>query len=125
MMMDAGRELDALVYEKVMGGTIRIAAAADHQWLIEGIPLKVIQPKYSTDIAAAWLVVEWAKKYGNMTIQVLPYAVWVDIHIVDPAVAESGGDIDATKDFRSAILTAPTAPLAICRAALAACGVPS
>ncbi len=71
-MMEAGRELDALVAEKVMGWSKRVSA--DHS----NSPIKQLRafgiiyawkdsngndkgldvPRYSTDIAAAWQVVE-------------------------------------------------------------------
>lgn len=78
--------------------------------------------RYSTDVSAAWMVVEWLHKYGSVVIEVLPYAVWVYIQIVAPDVADGGGPIDACRDFRKVHLSADTAPLAICRAALRAVG---
>ena len=55
--MQPGRELDALVAEKVMGYKVR---DEEHY---EVPPLRAIYwiPKYSTDIAAAWMVVEKLK----------------------------------------------------------------
>lgn len=119
--MNAGRELDAWIAERVMD--LRVTVNEDNAWLagdslvVVGEQGAHVLPHYSTDIAAAWLVVEWVKRTGNITIQVLPYAVWVELHIVDPVVAKSGGDIDPNTGFRHAVVSAPTAPLAICLAA--------
>lgn len=140
----AGRELDALVAEKVMGwlwlgrqdhkwlgppsqlgetdptyGTIRRATDIDEPerpWWLENATefgdLRVV-PHYSTDIAAAFLVVEKlnaAVRYPE--IQFAPTEpngeeLWC-VSLVNPADVE---------------VVAETAPLAICRAALAALGV--
>lgn len=67
--MKAGREMDALVAEKVMGWTDRHGEFAippdtsPHRGAIRYMPEKV--PPYSTDISAAWQVVEklWELKY--------------------------------------------------------------
>lgn len=61
--MKPGRELDALIAEKVMGRpTERYAGAVVFSVdpnSIQGVyPLDYIVPHYSTDIAAAWEVVE-------------------------------------------------------------------
>ena len=62
--MKAGRELDALVAEKVMGMKLDAAAGWNHPSLVQGTPLKIIPPKYSTDIAAAWQVVQNLRERG-------------------------------------------------------------
>ena len=118
--LKAGAELDAMVAEKVMGWTwhiVRIHASTNTMtaWVRPGhhVP-KTIDPgnnwnaplPYSTDIAAAWEVVE--KMYKDHKL-----GMWMDV-----TVPESG--IDAYfGDFKGA---ADTAPLAICLAALKAVG---
>lgn len=83
----AGRELDALVAEKVMGiGKLEFDAYYGPQH------------RYSTDIAAAWEVVE---KLAKPLKVVWTGKVWVCEVFGEPCSQEAG-----------------TAPLAICRAAL-------
>lgn len=55
--MKAGRELDALVAEKVMGIDVQYTAVG-HPYFGDGILLRKPVLHYSTDIAAAWLVVD-------------------------------------------------------------------
>ena len=55
MKHEAGRELDALVAERVMGLTLGTVGT---QLYYEGNGSLEILPRYSTDIAAAWEVVE-------------------------------------------------------------------
>lgn len=76
--MKPGRELDALIAEKVMGlKNIRLANDGRSDYLCYGKPDSIflegkIVPAYSTDISAAWLVVEkmqdndWAFILDNM-----------------------------------------------------------
>jgi hypothetical protein len=134
--MEAGRELDALIAEKVMG----IDPTADDQLLYDkryltkydakrilagetsvGIVLSndksfndVVKflpgcPHYSTDIAAAWQVVEKMEQRLDLC-WLGPGDVWV-------AVLGNGEE-----DYQYGDAMAPTAPLAICRAALKAIG---
>ena len=115
--LEAGRELDALVAEKVMGWRIkgkdwvdehgRYQGAVETYWVIaDGGPSKGWHP--STDIAAAWLVVEklgwqYVFRLGNRDDK------WWCVLSVEPDWQLSDNCAEA-----------PTAPLAICRAALAA-----
>jgi hypothetical protein len=99
--MKPGRELDLLVAEKVMGDTI-IRREQDNEIISYCKP-------YSTDIAAAWEVVEKMKEENILEIHVL---------------RQSGVEIffyDLEGDRRRII--ADTAPHAICLAALKAKGV--
>jgi hypothetical protein len=97
--MKAGRELDALVAEKVMGAKVVF---------VENVPY------YSTDIAAAWEVME------NLVSTPGPNG---DHHSVQ---VDYSGDvvvvIDENEDWRVSAI-AGTVPLAICLAALRAKGV--
>ena len=99
--MQAGRELDALVAEKVMGWT---AIKGDLGSMPDG-RIYVEVPYYSTAIAAAWGVVEKCK-----------YEVWIRcLHgSCEVRVVDCGHEITR--------VDADTAPLAICLAALKAVG---
>lgn len=108
--MDAGRELDALIAEKVMGTFIPAGSnpsLRDDAWLNERGYLVWEPPPYSTDIAAAWLVVEKLKQSYD---------------IVDILFANHYVSCKVWKDFMIAEEDAETAPLAICLAALKAVG---
>ena len=105
--LQAGRELDALVAEKVMG------------WRrIESTNLFLIGPKhieggfpaphYSTDISAAWQIVEKFK----MTIT--PNNCYPHVK------AKWCADVELKGSHELWLAGAETAPLAICRAALRA-----
>lgn len=121
--MPAGREMDALVAEKVMGWILSPA-----KWLVRdrkaiAIPGNPIGPKtwedldapglprYSTDIAAAWQVVEKLFAIGS----------FFSVESPNNGVGWSCG-ITRGRDTIEYIL-ADSAPLAICRAALLAAAV--
>lgn len=97
--MKAGRELDALIAEKVMGWTYdEVLGWNSPDGKLTGQPC----PRaYSTDIAAAWAVVV---KFTGVAR--------VEFHQAEGWWIELGNGYD------SASATAPTAPLAICLAAL-------
>ncbi len=115
--MTAGRELDALVCELVMGWR------REPQWGLTtmGKPNKPspegtcsvtseVVPHYSTDIAAAWEVVEKLCELDEFCL--ITYF-------------GSGGKVDGwvcelMSDYKHDRMKALTAPLAICRAALKA-----
>jgi hypothetical protein len=117
MSIEAGRELDAMVAEKVMG--LETGASGDNAWIL-GDALYVIDdghaavlPHYSTDIAAAWLVVEKMRADGwhfelsdRDAVDEQPF--WVEF---------------ATKEYeRGGQSWQAAAPHAICLAALKAVG---
>lgn len=120
--MRAGREMDALVAEKVMQiavfvdyATIRGQQMAISWWDApkEDENAKPI-PDYSTDIAAAWQVVEaprLAELLEYVEVSVVRYHDRYECHIEDDTAA------------RLYIAEADTAPHAICLAALKAVGV--
>lgn len=54
--MEAGRELDKLVADKIMGGVFETFAGHYGMYDAGGRPMEI--PAYSADIAAAWQVVE-------------------------------------------------------------------
>lgn len=118
---EASRALDAEIAEKVMGGVwVPNTGCAGHAWLQvgsltvmeRGYPRKSSRevwdtcPRYSTDIAAAWLMVEKMRETGRY------------FHLEFSTIrgdwrCEFGTEPDIDR-------TARTAPLAICLAALAA-----
>lgn len=91
--LTAGRELDALILSRVMG----------QKYVFIDTPL----PHYSTSIEAAWQVVE--KMRPDWEVQIQNHE-WRTAEPMDGWTVRIGCHI----------ATAPTAPLAICRAALAA-----
>jgi hypothetical protein len=116
LIMEAGRELDALVAEKVMGvNTDRFI------WKRYGKPDSIQNEDYggprhySTDIDAAWQVVEKLEQHPD--------------EILFSCSRKGGKELVWEMRFRKCrgnqhdyIASAPTAPLAICRAALLTLG---
>jgi len=110
--MQAGRELDALVAER-LGFTIKEIAGIDaggKTVRLQRISLgnrghKVI-PYYSTSIAAAWELVEEGRKRVSLEVEFSLFA-------------NEDGTWDAEFGMNEAV-SAPTAPLAICLAFLKA-----
>lgn len=113
--MNAGRELDALIAEKVMGLQVdALGYVVTQRGKVEGE-----LPFYSTDIAAAWEVVE---------------RTGLQIEIQSPGAPCNGDEYENDSDNwrvecrlkssdRSSFAEATTAPLAICLAALKAVGI--
>lgn len=122
--MKAGRELDALIAEKVMGLQTcsdpigRCAAAKLTPCQCWGVPDRngIVsggeRASYSTDIAAAWEVMEKLREQWA-----------VELHGRDQAWAVLIEDGDEVSAHFIATEEADTAPLAICLAALKAVGV--
>lgn len=114
MDSDQLRKIDALVAEKVIGWTIKPGqigtshSTAGHFIAPEDVP------EYSTDIAAAWDVVEAWKGDGSLCEIVLSRC---ESHVSTGWRARFG-ESEASWEA-----DAPTAPLAICLAALKAKGV--
>jgi hypothetical protein len=106
--MDAGRELDALVAEKIFGWLMIDAAAGigapDHS----GLSAIAAVPHYSTDIAAVWQIVE---HFGRKAAS------------VDVSRRMRGYRCVIVWDGPNADARAESAPLAICLAGLRACDV--
>ncbi len=115
--MKAGRQLDALVAEKVMGWELTQSRLGHYHVITSpsGKPIKTHShiPLFSTDIAAAWLVVEKLITDG--------YEVSID-SIIDGffecGINKDDGEIDAR--IIGWEREAPTAALAICLAVLEA-----
>ena len=108
LKMEAGRELDALVAEKIFGfvdlGPLQFAGLRYQKPTTDGVVVLGRLPYYSTDIAAAWQVVE---KYrcGFKLEFVDLYRRWYC-------------EFTINENLQSAL--AETSPHAICRAALLA-----
>jgi hypothetical protein len=111
---EAGQELDAMVAEKVMGwlGVVSEFMDVDRtRWFVpSGVPSydapREKVPAYSTDLTAAWQVMEFLNKRGHRV-----GIAWQPPHWC--AFVFSVG-------YNSLNSQADTAPLAICRVALLA-----
>jgi hypothetical protein len=120
----AGRELDALVAEKVMGWQRgRRYGNGNGEWIIDG-KTSVSRtwdstPHYSTDIAAAWLVVERTTRERDWRWQISVVRGLAHVWLVPIWHAATEADLRAQPDY---MVEDETAPLAICRAALVAIG---
>jgi ABA sandwich protein len=106
--MQAGREMDLLIIKAVFGLETQECMVGGHP---RGCTGNVSYPKYSTDIAAAWLVVEKMRDFtpvGDVHIE-----RWDNRWAVSTCFDSSSGGWDG-------FTYGDTAPLAICRAALLA-----
>lgn len=117
------REIDALVAERVMGYGSRVKMFVSGPIINDAYPVAV--PNYSTDIAAAWQVVEKMREiacqvdvtsHGEHEV-VLAHGVVCYIHGFNEDFWREGM-LDA--DYSA---VADTAPMAICLAALRAINV--
>ena len=131
LAMPAGRELDRIVAERVMelpAKSIRLCGTdecvevwTDNPFYADGIcNRRDVQgvcdpPSYSTDIAAAWKVVERMHECGHAIV----LERWLDMPSKNKwsalFIMENGHDTGQR--------VAESAPLAICRAALVAAGM--
>ena len=108
---EAGRELDALIAEKVMGwnrrGPGRHVSDYNNWWILpDGKSLNPLRFCPSTDISAAWeVVLSLRNRWGTFTL-----VAGLQWHCYDN---EDGNYVERMG-------SADTAPLAICRAALKA-----
>lgn len=124
----AGRELDALVAEKVMGFVLVPDGHCDECRSMSKQPIFQFQDgsygpcdDYSTSIAAAWEVVEKLGYTWEMELHlILPFCsgYWCDLFLV----VEKGCIIDKAHALKHVNAHADTAPLVICLAALEAVG---
>lgn len=104
--MQAGREMDALVAEKVMEWVRAKCEGRTNDWWTQPGYAKST-PNFSTDIAAAWQVVEKIDLFSRAILERDEDGSW-------------WVDDEPCHNIQS---NASTAPLAICRAALLAMGV--
>lgn len=111
--MLAGREMDALIAERVMGWRLkRQEPAADDVWYErEGVTISIHEWKPSTEISDAWKVIEHRRSQDW----------WQEIRSAGGRTGNWIVCTDNAEDPEASRLTiweSPTAPLAICRAAL-------
>lgn len=119
--MEKARELDAEVAEKVMGGKTGRFITGDEGEVYEGLP------RYSTDMADAWKVVEALSGFVGEREQ-----PWWSVAVFYCQKRQVGCRVYACHPGQSFFETSvrhviaetvdDTAPLAICRAALEAVG---
>lgn len=106
--MPAGRELDALVAEKVMDDPVDRQIVDQHGFEIILRRSRLVLPRYSTDISAAWKIVEHLRS-RNMFVELSEMGINKDWSCSFDG--EDGKTVHAEGD---------TAPMAICMAALLA-----
>lgn len=125
--LTAGREMDALVHQRLNGHTtfpLERAAAAGWYLIAAGETRQWINPPhYSTDMAAAWLVVEEMRahpdvKYRNLSLVAYcynrTYATFDAEALVEGYTPEKWAEANGEH----------ATPLAICLAALLTLGAP-
>lgn len=111
--LSAGRELDVLIAEKVMGLEIE-KIANGHMWFRDGVTLRSPISHYSTDMGAAWQVV----RHLNAKL------ITVEITALVSVANRTTRYIVYTYNHETAMprdqATEDSAPLAICLVALKA-----
>ena len=120
--LEAGREIDKKVHLIVSKNTFYFPINQDPEYLYQVVPdgsgyIKVYPPPYSTDIAAAWLVVEKMQELGYPVLRLSSGDSLGDKWQFHCSDAWRQVSHEEDKDF---FANADTAPLAICRAALKA-----
>lgn len=109
--MEAGKELDALVAERVFGLKLRnLTDTSCELWRAPGWIECGPCSAYSTKIAAAWQVVEKMRE-RNLFLDIHAYPEYYEVMVM-------GSDGNCMSSMLE-----DTVPLAICKAALIACGV--
>lgn len=129
--MKAGRELDALIHEKhfrlcphewalttdiVLGGEHHSRQCSKCKAL-EPLVVHMETPRYSTDITAAWTIVEESRRRGGyISVAPLPNGKWraVRSKALNPNGDGTADDYDDT--YPEHHVEAATAPMAICMA---------
>jgi hypothetical protein len=107
--LEAGKELDALVAEKVMGLNL-VYVANSKDTLLDEEPYSAERtPEYSTDISAAMQVVE---KIKGTPGEYEPFTM------IDRGYWEVGYFSGGYEDYNGWSVRGDTLPLAICRSAL-------
>ena len=113
--MEAGRELDALVAEKIMGWTPSLYT--DHTWEMvrpnsaDGLLVYAV-PEYSTEIEHAWKVFEKLRESGDFC------CLWIKSdynYVYDVTWVYENNDDHAEQSIGYSV---ESAPLAICLTAL-------
>lgn len=142
--MKPGRELDALIAEKVMGLNVQSSpetsggdGSPGNRMLIGSKPVYYDEPRgsivrgfgkdippYSTSIAAAWEVVEKLDLFSKFYLHKIPKGEWAGMngyYKIQSYEMDKMGSLGEWSHFTFA--EGETAPHAICKAALAAVGV--
>lgn len=101
--LQAGKDMDAAVHVQVWG-----EITCSH-----GIDCSDILP-YSTDLESAWLIVEVLREIGFGVALYTEADGW-EIELISTEALSASG-------YRGCYVQAETVPLAVCRAALKACG---
>lgn len=121
----AGRGLDAMIAERAMGW--RYVRLVDGEWY--GAPAEVPAvyrvPPFSTDVAAAWAVVERLHslgRIGNTPCDLCVTVSFGDQSLCSLSETSTMGYVGYDGPLINVEEVADTVPLAICRAALAAFG---
>lgn len=111
-MKEAGRDLDQLIAEKVMG--------IDSRDLVEWDDF----PRYSIDMSAAWTVVEklYEKGFGYCLERAHRASRWT-VHLIPEAPKQESFFVHFIEDMERISEEAESLPHAICNAALRAMGV--
>lgn len=120
--MKAGRELDALVGQKVMGWTRAYDRRLKGEWWSapedpQGFYADF--PEWSTDISAAWVVVEKMRERGFWFRMSTPFSL-KGTTLFGGFTSHNSTGWNGRPDYGHA---AESAPEVICLAALKACGV--
>ena len=111
--LEAGYELDVLVAREVMGW---VKDEESHYW-VDGERKIISVPSFSKEIEFAWEVVEKMESDGFRWMLTSRNPIMSDLKIIPCCRFLRYGDGVIVDD---GIVDAPTAPLAICRAALKA-----
>jgi hypothetical protein len=113
LAMPAGWEMDGLIAEKVFGHQNVVWKVRTMSTTVDGFTFNgVMIPPYSTDIAAAWMVVERLRLWAGKRACAVDLRIWPSGSCsarvqIAPYATNNNGD-------------AETMPYAICRAALLA-----
>ena len=110
--LEAGREMDVAIQRDIFKTKVWFRKGKPTTYLHETDDYDGIIPHYSTDIAAAWLVVEKMRLRYRVDICAYVATGWKAIDGVTVKVYST--------DIENFEVNADTAPLAICRAALKA-----
>lgn len=112
--MKSGRDLDALMAEKVMGWTDVNLNGSGIPPHFKHLTSHELYPNYSTDIAAAWEVVEKLTSSEGIKLEIHPSNCFKEYEV---GITFEDKDGDAMGPF---YFLEKTAPHAICLAALKA-----
>lgn len=126
--MAAGPEMDAEIARRVFGWVRDPEAEAQTAtgspiWIASGEEYSQNgTPDYSTDIAAAWTVVEKMREHGwhYFDLEQYRHTVGTEYEWIACIGGEHHESVDPDNHHEYFCIEAKTAPLAICRAALSA-----